>query len=186
MLCPSGYKHTIAGVRPKCRGASQQRSIAAGSSRAGVMISLHRARAQSATYSRRRCALHFPIAVQHNAHGPRTPKHGDRYRKWTGAWPFSFFGASKACQNHAKYIVDVAELQCSRRRSSIHGRDSHTSDITLCRKRKEGPRCTPVLPATTSQQFASLVQRHKTMCHARARDERTGHRDCSVCPLTCL
>ena len=45
------------------------------------------------------------------AHGPRTPKHGGRYRKWTGAWPFSFFGASKACQNHAKYIVDVAELQ---------------------------------------------------------------------------
>ena len=28
-------------------------------------------------------------AVQHNAHGPRTPKHGGRYRSrgWTGAWP---------------------------------------------------------------------------------------------------
>ena len=104
-----------------------------------------------------------------------------------GRFPFS------EPQKHAKTTQSISltyrratVLGRPRRRSSIHGRDSHTSDITLCRQRKEGPRCTPVLPATTSQQFASLVQRHKTMCHARARDERTGHRDCSVCPLTCL
>ena len=98
------------------------------------------------------------------AHGPRTPKHGGRYRKWTGAWPFSFFGASKACQNHAKYIVDVAELQCSETELYTRPGLTHIGHHTMQKAKGRttlhpGPPCddkpTIRLPGTKTQDHVS-------------------------------